>query len=69
MLKTYAKIEKRDEDGDLRVSYVEPLEIEAIMVALETELIDEGEVGQSVIISLVEMTEDDYMEAASTNGY
>ncbi len=65
----YAKIEIYDEQGDMVQEYYEPLTIENIMVALETELLEDAEVGQKAIISIVEMSEEDYNAIADSEGY
>lgn len=69
MVNRYAKIEKFDEDGDLSVSYLEPLTTENLKIAVESELIEDGEVGQRLVLSVVEMTDEQYREVAEREGY
>ena len=64
----YIKIQKI-EDGDVLVEYFEPLSIENIGVALETELLEDAEVGQQVILTVVEMTQEEYEAIADSEGY
>lgn len=68
-MNTYVKIEKQDEYGETISVGIEPLSIQHIGVALEEALIEEGEVGQSVVLTLVEMSAEAYKEYERENGY
>jgi hypothetical protein len=68
-MKKYARIQKFDEDGDLTNEFFELLTIEHLSIALEDELIDTAEQGESMVITVVEMEEEEYKAIAEANGY
>ena len=64
----YAKIETYRQ-GELVREYFEPLTIESITVALETEFLEDAEEGDRIRITVVEMSEEEYQAIAETQGY
>lgn len=65
----YIKVEKFDEYGDLVLTYLEPYSAESVGVAVETELLDDGEVGEYMTLTIVEMEKNDFEDYNRENGY
>lgn len=68
-MKKYAKIQRFDDNGDLTIEFIEPLTLEHLSVAIEEELLDDAEHGESLVITVVEMDEDEYKAIADADGY
>lgn len=68
-MRKYAKIQKLDEYGDTLIEYFEPLTMEDISTAMETEFLADAEVGEQFVVTVVEMQPEEYEAVASMNGY
>jgi hypothetical protein len=68
-MSTYIRVDKYGENEELLSSTIEPFNIEYVKVALEEKLIDEGEVGESILLTIIEMSDEEYRLYERENGY
>ena len=65
----YVKIQKFDEEGDIVIELYEPLSIEHLTVVIEDEFITDAEAGQQLVLTVVEMSKEEYETISANSGY